>query len=132
MQRVTAQTAQCLKTLGQQTHFSAIVEIKNKPFHVAKNDVIVAPRIKDLAIGDVISLDRTREINTPDWTLRGHPYILPDYYTIQAVVIEHAQSRDILRHFKKRSGNDKHTIHHTNHTLLRISDIMIHDLPAKE
>ncbi|KAJ3355066.1 Alpha subunit of the F1 sector of mitochondrial F1F0 ATP synthase [Kappamyces sp. JEL0680] len=77
------------------------------PFQVSKNDVIVTQKMNDLALGDVISLDRVREIGSAEWVLTGNPYIQADYYDIQAVCIEHTQAAPITRKHWKKSGDTK-------------------------
>ncbi|KAK5672754.1 hypothetical protein QVD99_000254 [Batrachochytrium dendrobatidis] len=97
-------TKEALTLMHNQTKFYAIVEIKNRPYHVAKNDVIIVPRMNDLQIGDVITLDRVREMGSPDYIMQGNPYLDPRYYTIQATAIEHTVGKAIERKHRKRSG----------------------------
>ncbi|KAL2917223.1 hypothetical protein HK105_203288 [Polyrhizophydium stewartii] len=118
-------TIEALDLLRSQTKFHAIVEIKNRPYHVSKNDIIVTPYMKDLALGEVIELDRVREIGSPDYVLQGNPYVHPSYFQIRATVIEHPRSAEIVRKHWKRSGDTK-TVRNANyHTLLRVSHIDI-------
>ncbi|KAH6585394.1 hypothetical protein BASA50_004922 [Batrachochytrium salamandrivorans] len=121
----SADTNKALSLMFNQSKYYAVVEIKNRPYHVAKNDVVVVPRMNDLKIGDVISLDRVREIGSPDYVLQGNPYLHPSYYTIQASAIEHTIGKVVHRKHTKRSGVSK-TVHMTSsYTILRICEIDI-------
>ncbi|KAI8917366.1 ribosomal protein L21-like protein [Entophlyctis helioformis] len=117
--------------MHNQTKYAAIVEIKNRPYHVAKNDVIVAPRMNDLRLGDVIELDRVREISSPDYVLQGNPYVDPRYFRIRASVVEHAKSKEIVRKHTKRSGDSKTVSNANSHTLLRICEMDIVKTPSQ-
>lgn len=119
------ETSAALELLQNAKYHYAIVEIKNRPFHVAKNDVIVTNRMNDLKLGDVIELDRVREIGSESHVLKGNPFILPDYFSIKAVCIEHQVGKDITRRHRKTSGDDKYVTNQTHHTLLRISEMSI-------
>lgn len=114
--------------MRQQTKSSAIVEIKQRPFEVSVNDVIITMRMNDLKLGDVIVLDRVREISTEDYVLRGNPYIFPDFFTVKAVVVEHSVSAEIVRHHWKKRGHQPIHRNRTHHTVLRITDISINKL----
>ncbi|KAJ3300932.1 Alpha subunit of the F1 sector of mitochondrial F1F0 ATP synthase [Kappamyces sp. JEL0829] len=100
-------TQETLARLAPETKLFATVELKSMPFQVSKNDVIVTQKMNDLALGDVISLDRVREIGSAEWVLTGNPYIQADYYDIQAVCIEHTQAAPITRKHWKKSGDTK-------------------------
>ncbi|KAJ3016408.1 hypothetical protein HKX48_004049 [Thoreauomyces humboldtii] len=114
-----------LSLLRSQNHFYAIVEVKARPYHVNLNDVIITMRMNDLNLGDVIELDRVREIGSADYILRGNPYVDPRFFRISAVVVEHPVSRDVVSVHKKRSGRDKVVTNRTHHTALRVSAIDI-------
>eukprot|EP00842_Homolaphlyctis_polyrhiza_P004030 jgi/Hompol1/4628/HPOL_003781-RA len=118
-------TKDALLLMHNQTQYYAVVEIKNRPYHVSKNDVIVTPRMKDLQLGDIIELDRVREIGSSDFVLQGNPYIDPRFFKMAAVVVEHAVSKDIHRVYWKRSGNVRRTTRNTAHTLLRVCEMDI-------
>ncbi|KAI9355407.1 ribosomal protein L21-like protein, partial [Zopfochytrium polystomum] len=123
----SAETVGALAKLRAQTKTSAIVEIKGRPYSVTVNDVVVTMRMNDLHLGDVISLDRVREISTEDYFLRGNPYIYPDFFSIKAVVIEHPVSAEIVRHHWKRRGHQPVHRNRNHYTALRISEIGFKD-----
>ncbi|KAJ2999291.1 hypothetical protein HDV02_003224 [Globomyces sp. JEL0801] len=118
-------TIDALQSLANSKSFYAIAEIKSKPFHVAVSDIIITMRMNDLAIGDVIQLDRVREIGSEKGSLVGNPYILPAYFNMKAVVLEHTQAKPITRRHWKVSGDDKYVTNQSHHTVLRIVDISI-------
>ncbi|KAJ3189282.1 hypothetical protein HDU85_002910 [Gaertneriomyces sp. JEL0708] len=124
----SAETKHALNLLRNQNRYYAIVEVKNRPYHVNQHDIIIAPKIKDLSLGDVIILDRVREIGSTDYMLQGNPYVDPSYFTIKATVIEHPVSREVVRVKTNRRAPNKTVVNHTHHTALRVSSIEINDL----
>lgn len=113
--------------LKAQDKYYAIVEIKGRPYYVTTSDVVITMRMNELQLGDVISLDRVRELGSEDYILKGNPYIKPDYFTVTATVIEHPVSKDITRIHHKRRGRDKTVVNKNHHTALRISEIKINE-----
>ncbi|KAJ3132628.1 hypothetical protein HK100_005182 [Physocladia obscura] len=92
----SSQTKTQLALLRGQNYLRAIVELKQRPYFVALNDVIITMRMNDLELGDVIELDRVREISSEDYILQGNPYVHPSYFKVKAVVIEHPVSAEIV------------------------------------
>ena len=121
----TKVTKETLGRLATETSLFATVELKNRPYQVSKNDIIIAPRMNDLKLGDVISFDRVREVCSKDWMLRGNPFILPDYYSIKAVCIEHNRAAPITRKHWKKSGATKSVTNQSSHTLLRVCELSL-------
>ncbi|KAJ3393893.1 hypothetical protein HDU84_000856 [Entophlyctis sp. JEL0112] len=124
----SAATKDRLAMLRAQRDLRAIVEIKQRPYFVAVNDVIITMRMNDLSLGDVIVLDRVREISSEDYILQGHPYVFPSFFTIKAVVVEHPVSAEIVRHHWKKRGHQPVHVNRNHHTALRISEISISKL----
>lgn len=118
------ETEQLLSELNQQKELYAILQIHEKSMRVSRNDLVIAPRMK-LNLGDKINLDRVRELGCIDWRLEGNPYILPDYFIVTGVVIEHTISKDITRKHWKKSGVIKSVTNQTHHTVIRIDNIEI-------
>ncbi|KAJ3147330.1 hypothetical protein HDU89_005680 [Geranomyces variabilis] len=123
----SATTLTALSLLRAQPSFYAIIELKSRPYHIQTNDIIIAPRINELALGDVIALDRVREIGSKDFILKGNPYIDPRYFAIKATVVEHVVSRETEVLFKKRSGRNRIIKNKSHHTALRVGEIEIVD-----
>lgn len=126
-QCAASRTQKALGLLRDQPNYYAIVEIKSRPYHIAKNDLIITPRMNDLKLGDVIKLDRCREIGSPEYILQGNPYIDPSYFSISASVVEHTKSEQIVRRHWKRSGDDKFVSNASHHTKLRVCELNINE-----
>ena len=83
-------------------------------------------RLKDVKVGDVLKLDKVRELGSKDYSLKGSPYVPENIFNINATVIEHTKSKMIQIVKKKRRKNYKRTIEHKQtHTVLRISDVNV-------
>lgn len=115
-----------LTKLRDQLRYYAIAEIAGRPLLITKNDKVVVHRLKDVNVGDVIKLDRVRELGSKDYTIKGAPFVNEKYYNISATVIEHTKSKLIRIVKKKRRKNYKRTIEHKQtHTVLRINNLDI-------
>jgi ribosomal protein L21 len=88
--------------------------------------------MNDLNLGDVITLDRVREIGSEDYIIQGNPYVYPDFFTIKATVIEHPVGREIVRHHWKKRGYVTKHVNRNHHTALRITDISINKLEGMD
>lgn len=85
---------------------------------------MIVNRLKDVKVGDVLKLDKVRELGSKDYTLKGSPYVAENIFDISATVIEHTKSKMIQIVKKKRRKNYKRTIEHKQtHTVLRISNV---------
>jgi ribosomal protein L21 len=73
----------------------AIVELRGKPYYIAPNDILITASLKSLAPGDTLSLDRVREIGSSTHILKGNPYIKPEFFKIEATVMDHSKSAEI-------------------------------------
>ncbi|KAI9199477.1 uncharacterized protein BJ171DRAFT_570472 [Polychytrium aggregatum] len=123
--QMSKSTRESLDLLRNDGRLYAIMEIKGRPYHVTFNDIVVTMKMKDLKPGDVISLDRVREIGGANYVLKGSPYIDPSYFTLTAVVTEHSISKESVEtHFLKRGFNK--TVRNVNHhTSLRVAQLKI-------
>ncbi|KAI9017885.1 ribosomal protein L21-like protein [Phycomyces nitens] len=126
---VDATTKSSLQKLREQLHYYAIAEVAGRPFLITQNDKLVVNRLKDVKVGDVLKLDRVRELGSKDYTLKGAPYVNEAFFDISATVIEHPKSKLIQIVKKKRRKNYKRTIEHKQtHTILRISKVDVNAL----
>lgn len=66
--------------------------------------------MKDVKVGDVLKLDKVRELGSKDYSLKGTPYVPEHIFDINATVIEHTKSKLIRIVKKKRRKNYKRTI----------------------
>lgn len=120
----TSSDSSLIQKLRDQLRHYAIVDITGRPFLVTKNDKVIVNRLKDVKVGDVLKLDKVRELGSKDYTLKGSPYVAENIFDIQATVIEHTKSKLIKIVKKKRRKNYKRTIEHKQtHTVLRISNV---------
>ncbi|CAO3670508.1 unnamed protein product [Umbelopsis ramanniana] len=122
-------TKQAVNKLRDQLRFYAIAEVAGRPLLITKNDLVTVHRLKDVSVGDVLTLDKVREIGSKDYVLRGQPYVNENLFNIQATVIEQTKSKMISVVKKKRRKNYKRTItHKQTHTVLRISNVDVNKL----
>ncbi|KAG2227684.1 hypothetical protein INT45_004726 [Circinella minor] len=124
-----ATTKDLVTKLRNQLRYYAIAEIAGRPFLITKNDQVIVNRLKDVKVGDVLKLDRVRELGSKDYTIKGQPFVNEGFYDIKATVIEHPKSKLIQIVKKKRRKNYKRTIEHKQtHTVLRISKVDVNAL----
>lgn len=124
----TKQTSESLSALrNSQSPLYAIVEMKGRPYFVTAGDIIVAERMSELQLGDVISFDRIREIGNKDYALRGAPLVSPRFCSIRAVCTEHTKSGPTVIQKRRRKGQRPVVIHKDAVTMLRVSEIAIPD-----
>ena len=117
-------TTATVQKLRDQLRYYAVAEIAGRPFLITKNDKVIVNRLKDVKVGDVLKLDKVRELGSKDYTLKGSPYVPENVFNINATVIEHTKSKLIQIVKKKRRKNYKRTIEHKQtHTVLRISNV---------
>ncbi|TPX52553.1 hypothetical protein SeMB42_g01321 [Synchytrium endobioticum] len=124
-------TEQALDLIALQPSHFAIVEIKGRPYHVHVDDVIITMRMNEVKLGDVLILDRVREIGSAEYLLRGNPYVHPEYHTIKVVVVEHPIGKPIVRKHWKKRGHDKIVVNTNSHTALRVAGIEINTVSRK-
>ena len=104
----------------------ATLHIFSFRFTVTKNDLIVCHRLKGVRLGDVLTLNRVREIGSPDGKLVGRPWINPNYYTVEACVIEHGKGdRTRCRLPYKRKGIRRERYSEPLTTVLRVRDVRV-------
>lgn len=114
------------KISGQYPNFYAKVNIFNFPFTVSRQDRLVLHRLKDVKVGDIIKLDRIREIGSPDFTIKGRPWINPEFCHVEACVIEHGRGQKVnAKEPKKRKGHQRKLTIKPLTTTLLIRDIKI-------
>ena len=103
----------------------AVVYVHNSPFMVAPRDLIWTHRIKDVNIGDVIRLDKVKEVGCSEGTIRGRPLIRHGV-SVTACVIEHDRGIKVkAKRGKQRKGRRPNKTIKPHTTLLRVRDIKI-------
>ncbi|KAF9085892.1 hypothetical protein BGX29_003081 [Mortierella sp. GBA35] len=115
-----------ISLLRNQLRYYAVAEIKNRPYLITKNDIIVLDRLKDVQLGDVIELNQIKELGSKDYAIKGAPYVAPEYYSIKATVIEQPKGK-IVETFKKKRRKHFQRRYHIKplHTLLRVSELEV-------
>lgn len=119
--------AEALGKLGRQTpNLYAKLLIHNFPFTVTRNDLLKTHRMKDVQVGQVLRLDRIREIGSPDYTLKGAPLLPEGSVEVFATVMEHGRgARQVTMPHKQRKGPRPTKAISPLTTVLRIQDIRI-------
>lgn len=104
----------------------AVVHLFSFRFHITRNDLIVCHRMKGVQIGDILRLNRVIELGTEKATLKGRPWVNPDYYHIEACVMDHGKGERIRSRLPyKRKGIRRERYAQPLTTTLRIRDIKI-------
>ncbi|KAG0005233.1 hypothetical protein BGZ80_004749 [Entomortierella chlamydospora] len=122
----SSNSASPVNLLRDQLRYYAVAEIKNRPYLITKNDIIVLDRLKDVQLGDVIELNQIKELGSKDYAIQGKPYVSPEYYSIKATVIEQPKGK-IVETFKKKRRKHFQRRYHMKplHTLLRVSELEV-------
>ncbi|KAJ2402480.1 hypothetical protein GGI23_000678 [Coemansia sp. RSA 2559] len=119
-------TAGLVSRLRDQQNYYATVVVKGRPFTVTQNDIIVMDRIKDLELGDLLSLTQITELGSRDYTIKGQPFVDPSLFSIKATVIEHPDGKLFtVTKKKRRTAHQKVTYHRNHYTMLRVSSINV-------
>lgn len=123
----TENTSSLLKKFSEQyPNFYAKLNIFNFPFTVSRQDRIVLHRLKDVKVGDILKLDRIREIGSSDFTIKGRPWVNPEFCHVEACVIEHGRGEKVkAKEPKKRKGHQRKVTIKPLTTTLLIRDIKI-------
>ena len=125
--KMATDTENLLQKISQEyPRIYAKVNIYNFPFTVNRQDRIVLHRLKDVKIGDILKLDRIREVGSPNFTIKGNPWVSPEYCKIEACVIENGRGAKVnAKEPKKRKGHQKNSTIKPLTTTLLIRDIKI-------
>ncbi|KAF9932187.1 hypothetical protein FBU30_008742 [Linnemannia zychae] len=115
-----------ISLLRNQLRYYAVAEIKNRPYLITKNDIIVLDRLNDVKLGDVIELNQIKELGSKDYAIKGAPYVSQEYFSIKATVIEQPKGKMVETFKKKRRKHFQRRYHiKPLHTLLRVSELEV-------
>ncbi|EEB06586.2 aconitate hydratase/ribosomal protein subunit L49 [Schizosaccharomyces japonicus yFS275] len=116
-----------LDSIKQQPEHYADVHIYDRHFIVTKGDQVTLPfRLKGVNVGDTLKLDKVSSLGSRDFTVKGKPWIDPDYFSIEAVVIGKPKSAESVRvKHKRRHRHDRVLRHVQDYTVLRITKLEI-------
>lgn len=106
-----------------------VASLVGRKYLLALGDVLTVPRLKDVAVGDSISLDNVHELGSRDLTLRGNPTLPTTAVAVRATILEHTKGRlELITKFKRRKGYKRTVKHKQTYTKLRVASI---DVPAE-
>ena len=101
----------------------AIVEVGSQQFKVAKDDVIVTPKIEG-EVGNTVDLDRVMLISDDDGVKIGSPVI--DGAQVKASIVNFERGKKVIVFKKKRrKGYKVKNGHRQDYTRLKIDDIIV-------
>ncbi len=103
----------------------AIVEVGGQQFKVAKDDVILAPKI-DGEEGSTVTLDRVMMVADENGIKVGHPTIAGAQ--VKASIVNFTRGKKVVIFKKKRKeGYKVKKGHRQDYTRLKIEDIMMNE-----
>ncbi|KDQ19537.1 hypothetical protein BOTBODRAFT_51909 [Botryobasidium botryosum FD-172 SS1] len=110
---------------SQPSHY-VVASFLGRRYILAPRDLLTVPRMRDVKVGDVLSLDSIHELGSREFTIRGEPDLPKGAVSVYARVVEHTKGRmeEIVKK-KRRKGYKKTIKHKQTYTRLRIGDIDI-------
>jgi large subunit ribosomal protein L21 len=119
-------TTSALELIRSQPSQYVIANFAGKKYILTPRDLLTVPHLRDVNVGDVLTLDQIHEIGSRDYTLRGNPTIPPSRIEVKATVVEHTKGpMEYIFKKKRRKGYQKTIQHKQGYTRLRIGDIDI-------
>lgn len=119
-------TESALELIRSQPSQYIVAAFAGKKYLLAPRDILTVPRLRDVKVGDVLTLDKIHELGSRDYTLRGDPVISPSRVKVDATVIEHTKGTMELKFKKKRRKGYQKTIKNKHpYTRLRIGSIEV-------
>jgi large subunit ribosomal protein L21 len=98
--------------------------VAGRKYLLAPRDLLTVPRLRDVRVGDELSLDQLHEVGSRDYTLRGAPILPQGTASVKATVVEHTTgAMEIITKFKRRKGYKRQIPHKQTYTRLRIGPI---------
>ncbi|KAF9269045.1 hypothetical protein L218DRAFT_416633 [Marasmius fiardii PR-910] len=123
-------TTMALNLIRSQPSQYVVASVVGRKYLLAPRDILTIPRLRDVKVGDVLTLDEIHELGSREYTLRGNPTILPSQVKVEATVLEHTKGKmEFIFKKKRRKGYQKTKKHKQTYTRLRIGDIVIPTLP---
>ncbi len=126
-QAITPQsTISALELIRSQPSQYVVASFLGREYILTPRDLLTVPRIRDVKVGDVLTLDAIHELGSREYTLRGNPTISPSKVRVEATVVEHTKgAMEYIFKKKRRKGYRKTIQHKQPYTRLRISNIEI-------
>ena len=99
----------------------AVAAVAGRKYLLAPRDLLTVPRLKDVAVGDILELDNLHELGSREYTLRGTPHLSPGMVKVTATVVEHTKGQmEFIVKKKRRKGYKKTIQHKQTYTRLRV------------
>ncbi|KAF3909106.1 hypothetical protein ABW21_db0205352 [Orbilia brochopaga] len=130
--------------LRHQPPFYTTIHIHNRCYLVTLGDRITLPAVlypprnpanplnKPLAPGDTIKITHASVLGSREYTIKGTPFIDPRLFTCRAVVVEvTAEPMRKKEKTKRRQRRVKTVRSKHRYTVLRISELAVHELPEE-
>ncbi|KAF7430607.1 hypothetical protein PC9H_006315 [Pleurotus ostreatus] len=119
-----------LQLVKSQPSQYVVASLAGRKYLLAPRDVLTVPRMRDVKVGDVLTLNEVHELGSREYTIRGNPVIPPSRVKVEATVIEHTKGKmEYIFKKKRRKGYQKTITHKQPYTRIRIGSI---DIPAVE
>jgi len=119
-------TAQALELIRSEPNHYVIASFLGRKFILSPRDILTVPRIKDVAVGDVVSFSAISEAGSRTYTLRGNPILPKGVVRVQGTVVEHTKGKlEKIEKFKRRKGYHRTIQHKQTYTRLRIGPVEI-------
>ncbi|CAL1714840.1 unnamed protein product [Somion occarium] len=116
--------ATALSLIRSQPSHYVVASVAGRKYTLAPRDLLTVPRLKDVNVGDVLSLSEIHEVGSREFTIRGNPIIPPENVKVQATVVEHTKGRmEVIFKKKRRKGYQRTIKHKQTYTRLRIGPI---------
>jgi len=116
--------ASALSLIRSQPNQYVVASVAGRKYILAPRDLLTVPRLKDVAVGDVLALSEIHEVGSREYTVRGDPVIPPDAIKVEATVVEHTKGEmEVIFKKKRRKGYQKTITHKQTYTRLRIGPI---------
>lgn len=110
----------------QDPNLYAKLLVHNFPFTVVQTDLLVTHRMKDVQVGDIITLDNVREVGSTDYKLCGRPVLPKGSVSVTATIMEHTHGAKVrARMRKQRKGRRPLKTIKPPVTILRVQKIHV-------
>ena len=119
-------TTSALELIRSQPSQYVVASFAGRKYILTPRDMLTVPRLRDVKVGDVLTLDEIHELGSREYTLRGNPIIPPTRVKVEATVMEHTKGNmEFIFKKKRRKGYQKTIKHKQPYTRLRIGEIEI-------
>lgn len=127
----TSPLTTALSHIRDQPNRYVVASVAGRKYLLAPRDLLTVPRLKDVQLGDVLTLSEIHEVGSREFTLRGSPVVPAEKVKVEATVIEHTKGKmEVIFKKKRRKGYQKTIKHKQNYTRLRIGAIEIDELQS--